>query len=239
MDRPHLRRRPGWRLKPCATFCPICSRSGARTRRPDSPRWSPPSTPRRALRGLRWWSPRRPRVRFGVRRVRRGRGLRIGVRDGPDGEADPRAVRRQRRRRVRGRAHVRRHPGRVRRAGLSRHVSRTRRRRRRHRGAASGGGGDGRRRRRRSRRAAPGNPTRRRLGDARFGPARRRGRRRRPRSARGGRTAVLAYGPDGQRRGEGLRVFVASYAPPPRMLVFGAIDFAAAVARQGSSSDTG
>ncbi|WP_433605572.1 XdhC family protein [Prescottella agglutinans] len=49
-----------------------------------------------------------------------------------------------------------------------------------------------------------------------------------------GRTAVLEYGPDGQRRGQGLRVFVASYAPPPRMLVFGAIDFAAAVARQGA-----
>lgn len=49
-----------------------------------------------------------------------------------------------------------------------------------------------------------------------------------------GRTAVLEYGPDGQRRGEGLRVFVSSYAPPPRMLVFGAIDFAAAVARQAT-----
>lgn len=49
-----------------------------------------------------------------------------------------------------------------------------------------------------------------------------------------GRTATLAYGPEGQRRGEGLRVFVASYAPRPRMLVFGAIDFAAAVARVGS-----
>jgi xanthine dehydrogenase accessory factor len=31
-----------------------------------------------------------------------------------------------------------------------------------------------------------------------------------------------------------MRVFAASYAPPPRMLVFGAIDFAAAVARLGS-----
>src|SRR3982751_4908614 len=31
-----------------------------------------------------------------------------------------------------------------------------------------------------------------------------------------------------------MRVFVASYAPKPRMLVFGAIDFAAAVARLGS-----
>lgn len=49
-----------------------------------------------------------------------------------------------------------------------------------------------------------------------------------------GRTAVLTYGPQGQRRGEGMRVFVASYAPKPRMLVFGAIDFAAAAARQGA-----
>ncbi|AOW94230.1 XshC-Cox1 family protein [Rhodococcus sp. WMMA185] len=47
-------------------------------------------------------------------------------------------------------------------------------------------------------------------------------------------SAVLTYGADGQRRGEGMEVFVASYAPRPRMLVFGAIDFAAAVARQGS-----
>lgn len=49
-----------------------------------------------------------------------------------------------------------------------------------------------------------------------------------------GRTETLGYGPDGERRGEGMRVFVASYAPKPRMLVFGAIDFAAAVARMGS-----
>ncbi|MDO9380514.1 MAG: XdhC family protein [Nocardioidaceae bacterium] len=48
-----------------------------------------------------------------------------------------------------------------------------------------------------------------------------------------GRNAVLTYGPDGQRRGEGMQVFVAAYAPKPRMIVFGAIDFAAAVARQG------
>jgi len=49
-----------------------------------------------------------------------------------------------------------------------------------------------------------------------------------------GRSEVLTYGPDGQRRGEGMEVFVASHAPRPRMLVFGAIDFAAAVAHQGS-----
>ncbi len=48
-----------------------------------------------------------------------------------------------------------------------------------------------------------------------------------------GHTETLTYGPDGQRRGEGMRVFVSVFAPPPRMLVFGAIDFAAAVARIG------
>jgi xanthine dehydrogenase accessory factor len=49
-----------------------------------------------------------------------------------------------------------------------------------------------------------------------------------------GRSEVLTYGPDGQRRGVGMEVFVASHAPRPRMLVFGAIDFAAALAQQGS-----
>ncbi|MGL5808360.1 MAG: XdhC family protein [Nocardioides sp.] len=48
-----------------------------------------------------------------------------------------------------------------------------------------------------------------------------------------GHHATLTYGPDGERRGEGMRVFVWAFAPPPRMLVFGAIDFAAAVARVG------
>ena len=49
-----------------------------------------------------------------------------------------------------------------------------------------------------------------------------------------GTNATLTYGPDGERRGEGMRVFVWAFAPKPRMLVFGAIDFAAAVARVGS-----
>ncbi|SDP00727.1 xanthine dehydrogenase accessory factor [Actinopolyspora xinjiangensis] len=49
-----------------------------------------------------------------------------------------------------------------------------------------------------------------------------------------GRTGTLEYGPEGQRRGEGLRVFVNSFEPPPRMLVFGAIDFAAAMSRMGA-----
>jgi len=49
-----------------------------------------------------------------------------------------------------------------------------------------------------------------------------------------GTNATLTYGPDGERRGEGMRVFVWGFAPKPRMLVFGAIDFAAAVAKVGS-----
>ena len=46
-------------------------------------------------------------------------------------------------------------------------------------------------------------------------------------------TAVRRYGPDGERRRDELAVFVQSFAPAPRMLVFGAIDFAAAVAKAG------
>jgi xanthine dehydrogenase accessory factor len=48
-----------------------------------------------------------------------------------------------------------------------------------------------------------------------------------------GLTAVRRYGPDGERRRDELAVFVQSFAPAPLMLVFGAIDFAAAVARAG------
>jgi len=48
-----------------------------------------------------------------------------------------------------------------------------------------------------------------------------------------GLTGVRRYGPDGERRRDELSVFVHSFAPAPRMLVFGAIDFAAAVARAG------
>lgn len=48
-----------------------------------------------------------------------------------------------------------------------------------------------------------------------------------------GSSATLTYGPDGERLGEGMQVFVSSFALRPRMLVFGAIDFAAALARQG------
>ena len=48
-----------------------------------------------------------------------------------------------------------------------------------------------------------------------------------------GLTGIRRYGEHGERLGEELAVFVNSFAPPPRMLVFGAIDFAAAVARVG------
>ncbi|QGN50848.1 XdhC family protein [Micromonospora sp. WMMD558] len=48
-----------------------------------------------------------------------------------------------------------------------------------------------------------------------------------------GRTGPLRYGSDGERLGDELTVFVASFTPPPRMIVFGAIDFAAALARTG------
>lgn len=44
---------------------------------------------------------------------------------------------------------------------------------------------------------------------------------------------LLTYGPEGERRGEGMRVFVEVFAPRPRLIVFGAIDFASAMAQQG------
>ncbi|HEX2740685.1 MAG TPA: XdhC/CoxI family protein [Rubrobacter sp.] len=49
----------------------------------------------------------------------------------------------------------------------------------------------------------------------------------------GGQTGTVHYGPRGQRRMEDVTVFIQSFAPPPRMYVFGAIDFASAVARVG------
>jgi len=48
-----------------------------------------------------------------------------------------------------------------------------------------------------------------------------------------GLTGIRRYGEHGERRGDDLAVFVNSFAPAPAMLVFGAIDFAAAVARAG------
>jgi xanthine dehydrogenase accessory factor len=46
-----------------------------------------------------------------------------------------------------------------------------------------------------------------------------------------GATGLRRYGPEGDGR---LTVFVQSFAPPPRLLVFGSTDFAAALTRQGA-----
>ncbi|MFI2362516.1 XdhC family protein [Promicromonospora sp. NPDC019610] len=48
-----------------------------------------------------------------------------------------------------------------------------------------------------------------------------------------GASVLREYGPHGERTGTGTRVFLQVFAPPPRLLVFGAIDFAAALARAG------
>jgi xanthine dehydrogenase accessory factor len=48
-----------------------------------------------------------------------------------------------------------------------------------------------------------------------------------------GQTTQRRYGPHGERRRDETLVFIESFRPPPRMLVFGAIDYAAAVARIG------
>jgi xanthine dehydrogenase accessory factor len=45
-----------------------------------------------------------------------------------------------------------------------------------------------------------------------------------------GRSTVRAFGPDGASLGSGLRVHIAAFAEPPRMIIFGAIDFASALA---------
>lgn len=49
-----------------------------------------------------------------------------------------------------------------------------------------------------------------------------------------GLTTTLTYGPEGERLEVGTRVFVKSYTPRPRMLVFGAVDFARALSQIGS-----
>jgi len=44
-------------------------------------------------------------------------------------------------------------------------------------------------------------------------------------------TGERHYGPQGQARQDEVTVFIESFAPPPRMLVFGAVDFTAALVR--------
>jgi xanthine dehydrogenase accessory factor len=46
-----------------------------------------------------------------------------------------------------------------------------------------------------------------------------------------GLTATRHYGPNGEARERAVEVFVESFAPPPRMIIFGAVDFTAALAR--------
>jgi xanthine dehydrogenase accessory factor len=48
-----------------------------------------------------------------------------------------------------------------------------------------------------------------------------------------GRDGTRHYGPNGERRIDEVAIMIQSFTPPARMLVFGAIDFAAAVARLG------
>ncbi|MEH1163748.1 XdhC/CoxI family protein [Micromonospora sp. CPCC 205539] len=48
-----------------------------------------------------------------------------------------------------------------------------------------------------------------------------------------GTTGTVRLGAHGEQRRDEVSVFVQSYVPPPRMIVFGAIDFAGAVARIG------
>lgn len=46
-----------------------------------------------------------------------------------------------------------------------------------------------------------------------------------------GATSELTYGVNGERVGDEVRVLIASWAKPPRLIVFGAVDFAAALAQ--------
>ena len=48
-----------------------------------------------------------------------------------------------------------------------------------------------------------------------------------------GTTGVRHYGPHGEAREQSVAVFVESFAPPPQLLVFGAVDFTGALARVG------
>jgi xanthine dehydrogenase accessory factor len=48
-----------------------------------------------------------------------------------------------------------------------------------------------------------------------------------------GLTATRHYGRHGEARGREVTVFIESFAPPPRMIIFGAVDFTAALAKVG------
>ena len=46
-----------------------------------------------------------------------------------------------------------------------------------------------------------------------------------------GRTGIRHYGIEGEAREETLSIFIESFAPPPQMVIFGAVDFTAALVR--------
>jgi xanthine dehydrogenase accessory factor len=46
-----------------------------------------------------------------------------------------------------------------------------------------------------------------------------------------GRTGIRRYGAQGQAREDTVAVFIESFAPPPQMIIFGAVDFTAALAK--------
>ncbi len=48
-----------------------------------------------------------------------------------------------------------------------------------------------------------------------------------------GTTGIRHYGPSGEARQEDVAIFVESFAPPPQLLIFGAVDFTAALSRVG------
>jgi xanthine dehydrogenase accessory factor len=48
-------------------------------------------------------------------------------------------------------------------------------------------------------------------------------------------TATRHYGPHGEARQRELSLFIESFAPPPRMIIFGAVDFTAALAKVGKT----
>ena len=220
---PATRWRPSpscWRWSAVREVLPRADGLVARpARRSASAPWSRRSSPPRARRAPRCWSARTATAVGSVSGgCVEGAVYELAQAVVASGDAGARAVRRLRRRRVRGRPHLRRHPRRVRREGeparpspssarsppTSRPAARspwppssstpTRR------GSAGG--------------SSSGPTTRRAAGVARLarGPT--------TRSAttrsgcwRPGHNATLTYGPDGERRGEGMRVFVWAFAP--------------------------
>lgn len=48
-----------------------------------------------------------------------------------------------------------------------------------------------------------------------------------------GLTSTRRYGPHGEAREETVRVFIESFAPPPRLIIFGAVDFTGALVKAG------